>query len=74
MPEALATPPEGLRPPGEQPRDSERPARKPLQVWDRFKFLILLGLVWLILAWAAMANNPLMGFTDAARIEVRSGA
>ena len=67
MREALATPPEGLRPPGEQPRDADRPTRKPLALWDRVKFLILLGLVWLILTWSAMADNPLMGFSDAAR-------
>jgi cell division protease FtsH len=72
--EALVTPPEGLRPPGEQPRDSERRTRKPLPLWDRIKFLLLLGLVWLILTWAAMANNPVMGFADAARIESRAGA
>jgi cell division protease FtsH len=72
--EALATPPEGLRPPGEQPRDAERPTRKPMPLWDRIKFLLLLALVWLILTWAAMANNPLMGFGDAVRIEARAGA
>ena len=74
MRQALATPPEGLRPPGEQPRDADRPTRKPLALWDRVKFLILLGLVWLILTWSAMANNPLMGFSDAARTEARAGA
>jgi cell division protease FtsH len=71
--EAVATPPEGLRPPGEQPRDTERPTRKPLPLWDRVKFLLLLALVWLLLTWASMANNPLMGFSDAARTEARSG-
>jgi cell division protease FtsH len=74
VPEAVATPPEGLRPPGEQPRDAERPTRKPLPFWDRIKFLLLLGIVWLLLTWAVMANNPLVGWQDAARIESRSGA
>jgi len=72
--EAAATPPQGLRPPGEQPRDTERPTRKPLPLWDRVKFLLLLAVVWLLLTSAAMANNPLMGFSDAARTEAKAGA
>jgi len=73
VPEAVATPPEGLRPPGEQPRDAELPTRKPLPLWDRIKFLLLLALVWVLLTWAVMANNPLVGFSDAVRTEVRAG-
>jgi cell division protease FtsH len=65
--------PEGLRPPGERPRDFGRPTRKPLPFWDRVKFLLLLALAWFILVWSAMANNPLVGFSDALRIEVRTG-
>src|SRR6266702_149094 len=65
--------PEGLRPPGERPRDTDRPTRKPLAPWDRVKFLLLLTLVWFILVWSAMANNPLVGFSDAMRIQVRTG-
>jgi cell division protease FtsH len=72
--EAVATPPEGLRPPGEQPRDTDRPTRKPMSFWDRIKFLLLLALVWVLLTWAVMANNPLVGWQDAVRIEVRAGA
>jgi cell division protease FtsH len=45
-----------------------------MSLWDRLKFLILLALVWWILVWSAMANNPLMGINDAIRTEVRSGA
>jgi cell division protease FtsH len=45
-----------------------------MSLWDRLKFLILLALVWWILVWSAMANNPLMGISDAIRTEVRSGA
>jgi cell division protease FtsH len=65
--------PEGLRPPGERPQDSGRPTRKPLPFWDRVKFLLLLALAWFILVWSVMANNPLVGFSDALRIEVRTG-
>jgi cell division protease FtsH len=70
---APAGSPEGLRPPDGRPRDDDRPTRKPLPIWDRIKFLLLLILVWFILVWSAMANNPLVGFQDALRIESRSG-
>src|SRR5690348_544181 len=65
---------EGLRPPDGRPKDDERPTRKPLPIWDRIKFLVLLTLVWFVLVWSAMASNPLVGFSDALRIESRSGA
>ena len=74
MREALATPPEGLRPPGERPRDEDPRTRKPMALWDRLKFLVLLVLVWWILVWSAMANNPLMGISDAMRTELRTGS
>jgi cell division protease FtsH len=74
MKQAPARVPEGLRPPGERPRDEDRPTRKPLPLWDRIRFLLLLTLVWFILVWSAMANNPLVSFSDALRIEVTSGA
>ena len=70
---APAGSPEGLRPPDGRPRDDDRPTRKPLPIWDRIKFLLLLILVWFILVWSVMANNPLVGFQDAMRIESRSG-
>jgi cell division protease FtsH len=70
---APAGSPEGLRPPDGRPRDDDRPTRKPLPIWDRIKFLLLLILVWFILVWSAMANNPLVGFQDAMRLEARSG-
>jgi cell division protease FtsH len=70
---APAGAPEGLRPPGGRPRDEDRPTRKPLAIWDRVKFLLLLALVWFILVWSAMASDPILGFTDAMRTELRSG-
>jgi len=45
-----------------------------MSLWDRLRFLILLALIWWILVWSAMANNPLMGISDAMRTEVRTGA
>ncbi len=74
MTTAPVGPVEGLVPPGERPRDEDRSTRKPLSLWDRLKFLLLLTLIWFILVWSAMANNPLMGFADAARIEVRAAS
>jgi len=61
-------------PPGGRPRDEDRLTRKPLAFWDRIKFLVLLGAVWIILVWSVMANDPLVGFSDAVRIEVQSGS
>jgi cell division protease FtsH len=70
-----ATTDEGLPPPGGggRPVDANRMTRKPLGVWDRIKFLLLLTLLWFVLVWSVMANDPLVGFSDATRIEVRSG-
>ena len=52
---------EGLPPPGGRPRDEDLLTRKPLSFWDRIKFLVLLGLVWFILTWSVMANDPSSG-------------
>jgi cell division protease FtsH len=60
-------------PPGGRPKDEDWLTRKPLAFWDRIKFLVLLGLVWFILVWSVMANNPLVGFTDAMKIELQTG-
>ena len=65
---------EGLPPPGGgRPVDADRPTRKPLGFWDRIKFLLLLTLLWFVLVWSVMADDPLVGFSDAMRIEVRAG-
>ncbi len=58
----------------ERPRDSDRPTRKPLAAWDRLKFLALLVLLWFVLVWSDMANNPVIGFVDAARQQVTLAA
>src|SRR5215207_2739997 len=58
----------GLTAPEEHP-PLESPTRKKLATWDRIKFLLLLGLLYLVLVWAKMAENaPLMPFNDALRI------
>ena len=64
---------EGLPPPGGGPVEPHRLTRKPLALWDRIKFLLLLILLWILLVWSAMANDPLVGYSDALRIELRSG-
>ena len=45
-------------------RDSDRKVRIHLSAFDRLKFLITLSIVYLTLAWALMADNPLFGFGD----------
>jgi len=65
--------PDEMRSYAGRPRDDERPTRKPLPIWDRVKFLLLLVLLWFVLVWSVMASDPLVGFVDAMRIEVTSG-
>lgn len=57
------------RPP--RPRPSERTTRAPMAFWDRIKFLLLLGILWvagLAIVWTTSVN-PIGGpFTDAIAI------
>ena len=71
---APAGAPEGLRPPGGRSRDDDRATRKPLPLWDRIKLLLLLTVLWFLLAWSVKSGNPLVTWSDAFRIESRSGA
>jgi cell division protease FtsH len=41
--------------------------RKRLVLWDRTKFLILLAIVWLLLWWSLVSENPLISARDAAQ-------
>ncbi|MGH9117997.1 MAG: AAA family ATPase [Acidimicrobiales bacterium] len=50
----------------------ERPTRKPLPMWDRIKYLLLLGVLFWWFVWSAMADNPLVNFGDAFRMTVSS--
>jgi cell division protease FtsH len=63
-------PPEGLTPPGEQPPGPARPTRKRMRFWDRIRLLALFLVAWLVIVWASMADNPLIPFSDAVRIQV----
>jgi ATP-dependent Zn protease len=64
--------PEGLRPPDDAPHGADELTRKRLSLWDRSKYLLLLTVVWFTLVWAAMADNPLLPFGDAMRIQART--
>jgi cell division protease FtsH len=55
---------------GGRPREEDMLTRRKLPFWDRVKWLLLLAVIWLILVWSLMADNPLVGFADALRIEV----
>jgi cell division protease FtsH len=56
-PQTLTTPP---------PRRATRPKAS---LWHRVRLLLLLGVIWLVVVWAAMADNPLLPFVDAVRIQ-----
>ena len=45
-------------------RDSDRKVRIHLSTFDRTKFLGLFSLVYLVLVWAALADNPILSFWD----------
>jgi cell division protease FtsH len=65
--------PTGLSFQGGRPKDDDILTRKRLSLWDRVKWLLLLGIVWLLLVWSLMGDDPLIGFADACRIETRVG-
>jgi cell division protease FtsH len=64
---------QGLAYQGGRPRDEDVLTRRKMPFWDRIKWLVLLGVVWLILVWSLMANDPLVGFLDACRIQAQVG-
>ncbi len=66
-------PEQGLSYEGGRPRDEDILTRRRISLWDRIKWLVLLAVIWLLLVWSLMADNPLVGFADACRIEVQLG-
>ncbi|HET7487080.1 MAG TPA: AAA family ATPase [Acidimicrobiales bacterium] len=50
----------------------EPTTRKPLVLWDRVKFLILIGGAFLVLVWSAMADNPILPFSESLRSALKS--
>ena len=63
----------GLSYAGGRPRESDSLTRRRIPLWDRIKWLVLLAVIWLLLVWSLMADNQIMGFADAVRIEVQLG-
>jgi len=46
-------------------RDSDRKTRVHLSLYDRVKFILLFAVVYLVLVWASLADNPLLSVNDA---------
>ncbi len=46
-------------------RDSDRKTRVHLSLYDRIKFILLFAIVYLVLVWASLADNPLLSVNDA---------
>src|ERR1700689_178137 len=59
--------------PSGSPLNLIKKTRKPQDFWDRIKFLVLFVALWFILVWAMIANNPLVGVSDAFRTQVNTG-
>ncbi|CAB4776391.1 unannotated protein [freshwater metagenome] len=57
---------------GSRARDSDRKTRIHLSFYDRTKFLLLFVIVFLILTWASLADNPLLNFNDAVSEQIKS--
>ncbi|MEI6867021.1 MAG: AAA family ATPase [Actinomycetes bacterium] len=49
-----------------RPRDTDRKTRIHLSFYDRVKFLLFFLLVFVVLTWAQLADNPLLNLHDAA--------
>ena len=63
----------GLSYEGGRPKDDDILTRRPIAFWDRIKWLVLLAIIWILLVWSLMADNPLIGFVDAVRLETQLG-
>ncbi len=73
---AWPAPDQGPIPPKEyqsREREDERRTRKPLMLWDRVKFLLLLGVVWAFMFLNTVQEAQIMPLGEAARTTVRTG-
>ncbi|MEA2900275.1 MAG: cell division protease FtsH [Actinomycetota bacterium] len=52
-------------PPEYKGDDREPPTRKPMATWDRSKILLGLALVWLVMFWSLVVDNPIIPVADA---------
>jgi ATP-dependent Zn protease len=64
---------QGLTYEGGRPREEDILTRRRLSLWDRSKWLLLLVIIWLLLVWSLMADDPLVGFVAACQIQVQVG-
>jgi ATP-dependent Zn protease len=46
--------------------------RRPVPMWDRVKLLLLMAVVWGLLLWASLSNNPLLSVHDAVVQQLRA--
>jgi cell division protease FtsH len=54
------------------PKESERPTRRPMILLDRIKFILLFVIAWTVLVIAEIGDNPLLSVGDALRRGLRS--
>ncbi len=72
----LARPAHDSTPPPEyrsRERDDERRTRKPLPLWDRVKFLLLLGLIWAVMLVNTVQSSQIMPVADGVNETLRTG-
>src|SRR5262245_25351778 len=56
-----------------RPRDSDRTTRKPLDLWDRIKLILLFVGAWLLMFWASLAQfDPDISTQEAVNQTLRS--
>ncbi|MFC5951194.1 AAA family ATPase [Pseudonocardia lutea] len=51
------------------PPEKVEPRRRKMSLWDRGKLLLLFVVAFLVIVWSQVADNPLITFADAFRIE-----
>src|SRR5512146_2038898 len=54
-----------------RPREEDILARKRMSWSAHVKWLVFLAVLWFLLVFSLMGDNPLIGFVDAARVETR---
>ena len=54
------------------PKESERPTRRPMILLDRIKFILLFLVAWVVLVVAEVGDNPLLSVGDAVRRGLRA--
>jgi cell division protease FtsH len=57
-----------------RPRERERPTRRPLSGWDRSKYFLLLGALFVFFWWQKLDDNPIKSVGDAFWETVRKQA